>query len=200
MRPGDFSPGNKSYDVASWAGFIASMRPGDFSPGNPRSGRRRPRVLSCASMRPGDFSPGNAAPPGWRGNLAAAAASMRPGDFSPGNGRQHNLMQFRDFFRFNEAGGFLPRKHRDRVAAAVDQESGASMRPGDFSPGNPRMHGGQGGPDQIPASMRPGDFSPGNVQAELPARGVDASMRPGDFSPGNASEAAGCSQSRASLQ
>ena len=65
--------------------------------------------------------------------------------------------------RFNEAGGFLPRKQHVLLAARPRHPRAASMRPGDFSPGN------------LPtikylkrfwemASMRPGDFSPGNSQ------------------------------------
>ena len=68
---------------------------------------------------------------------------------------------------------------------AICKRSSASMRPGDFSPGN--LSGvGAGAGVRVEASMRPGDFSPGN---EPPAAGTDrgrlASMRPGDFSPGN---------------
>ena len=60
---------------------------------------------------------------------------------------------------FNEAGGFLPRKP-GRIAGKgfVDL---ASMRPGDFSPGNcAQVFGANAGASR--ASMRPGDFSPGN--------------------------------------
>ena len=76
------------------------------------------------------------------------------------------------------------------------------MRPGDFSPGNPRAD-----PllvDHLPrASMRPGDFSPGN-HAEQRVADVDredpASMRPGDFSPGNWSRQLIASAASAALQ
>ena len=60
-------------------------------------------------MRPEDFSPGNV-----DGCVGAAAGSGR---------------------RFNEAGGFLPRKLARRMAEA-SQDMEASMRPEDFSPGN----------------------------------------------------------------
>ena len=36
---------------------------------------------------------------------------MRPGDFSPGNPTDHDLEADTTQIRFNEAGGFLPRKH-----------------------------------------------------------------------------------------
>ena len=39
-------------------------------------------------------------------------ASMRPGDFSPGNARRMARASIYASWRFNEAGGFLPRKHR----------------------------------------------------------------------------------------
>ena len=44
----------------------------------------------------------------------------------------------------------------------VDLLSAASMRPGDFSPGNPHRLGSAAGAQLVQASMRPGDFSPGN--------------------------------------
>ena len=84
-------------------------------------------------MRPEDFSPGNPAVPlsGHR----PAIASMRPEDFSPGNIASW-IERRADPHRFNEAGGFLPRKP---WATVVEQYSSkqASMRPEDFSPGNP---------------------------------------------------------------
>ena len=59
---------------------------------------------------------------------------MRPGDFSPGNSAAAHLVGQR--YRFNEAGGFLPRKHGQRCLERLRQAREASMRPGDFSPGN----------------------------------------------------------------
>ena len=86
----------------------------------------------------------------------------------------------------------------------------ASMRPGDFSPGNlgasrlggslDRSFNEAGGflprklravrgrhPPVAHASMRPGDFSPGNsIEIAAISENIHrASMRPGDFSPGN---------------
>ena len=63
---------------------------------------------------------------------------MRPGDFSPGNiaGKYSAAARGAQFpGGFNEAGGFLPRKQRAdrRLEGVLDL---ASMRPGDFSPGN----------------------------------------------------------------
>ena len=62
-------------------------------------------------MRPGDFSPGNPAPP--PGASAARATAC-----------------------FNEAGGFLPRKPLKKWERRIRSPQRASMRPGDFSPGN----------------------------------------------------------------
>ena len=58
---------------------------------------------------------------------------MRPGDFSPGNVPPEGRTTIDR--RFNEAGGFLPRK-LDHVVQDLLLLL-ASMRPGDFSPGNP---------------------------------------------------------------
>ena len=65
-----------------------------------------------------------------------APASMRPGDFSPGNRPPRLTPPRRERAGgFNEAGGFLPRKP-SRTTAAKTRHERASMRPGDFSPGN----------------------------------------------------------------
>ena len=62
-------------------------------------------------------------------------ASMRPEDFSPGNPvRIASSSASPITIRFNEAGGFLPRK--PEMIAALRTALGASMRPEDFSPGN----------------------------------------------------------------
>ena len=111
---------------------------------------------------------------------------MRPGDFSPGNTAAMARRPARASTRFNEAGGFLPRK-RVPHARRGHVRAHASMRPGDFSPGNGSV---ARQPQHVftCASMRPGDFSPGNqARHELQERrgGERASMRPGDFSPGN---------------
>ena len=58
---------------------------------------------------------------------------MRPEDFSPGNSARR--CRPLGATRFNEAGGFLPRK-RDQAHDARGVAEGASMRPEDFSPGN----------------------------------------------------------------
>ena len=112
------------------------MRPGDFSPGNPSERDGSSHRCGFASMRPGDFSPGNPPIPGRRRSRQSA-------------------------LRFNEAGGFLPRKHGER-GLRVTGETAASMRPGDFSPGNPLARNSGRPPIDATASMRPGDFSPGN--------------------------------------
>ena len=86
---------------------------------------------------------------------------------------------------FNEAGGFLPRK-LDSTRAYMTFLRTASMRPGDFSPGNVTNEAPLSRELNL-ASMRPGDFSPGNTCETSHAHGssIGASMRPGDFSPGN---------------
>ena len=63
-------------------------------------------------MRPEDFSPGNDDSK-WDMVAAATYASMRPEDFSPGNASRRWSRRGRSS-RFNEAGGFLPRKHDPR--------------------------------------------------------------------------------------
>ena len=138
MRPEDFSPGNLSLRQRwrrEWH-CLASMRPEDFSPGNLSLRQRWRREWHClASMRPEDFSPGNCR---YRLSVSAFSevASMRPEDFSPGNMRTPLRAHLAVDRRFNEAGGFLPRK-RDPVGARGDDVAElASMRPEDFSPGN----------------------------------------------------------------
>ena len=60
-------------------------------------------------MRPEDFSPGNHGnAKRWR--YVRREASMRPEDFSPGNRPARPRSRGRGGARFNEAGGFLPRK------------------------------------------------------------------------------------------
>ena len=62
-------------------------------------------------MRPEDFSPGNSDERS-AGRHVAERASMRPEDFSPGNGGGRISTRYLPRRRFNEAGGFLPRKLR----------------------------------------------------------------------------------------
>ena len=85
------------------------MRPGDFSPGNQEHESHGRNHADEASMRPGDFSPGNGCSPA-RGLQEIRGASMRPGDFSPGNSSPLLELMSSLVNRFNEAGGFLPRK------------------------------------------------------------------------------------------
>ena len=59
---------------------------------------------------------------------------MRPEDFSPGNTYSLNSL-LATVFSFNEAGGFLPRKHVSAWYVRLRRHV-ASMRPEDFSPGN----------------------------------------------------------------
>ena len=101
---------------------------------------------------------------------------------------------------FNEAGGFLPRKH-DLEILVRSVRIAASMRPGDFSPGNPSELRAALRAERK-ASMRPGDFSPGNEGVEGAGRHghPDASMRPGDFSPGNTTLRSLCAVSGSPLQ
>ena len=95
------------------------MRPGDFSPGN-EVVRLGLGFFEGASMRPGDFSPGNVLAPLHDVSLGPGGASMRPGDFSPGNFTVETIIVSRHQ-GFNEAGGFLPRKHvRETFLGASD--------------------------------------------------------------------------------
>ena len=205
---GGFLPRKPAWVDRMAAEAGASMRPGDFSPGNAEPGRRseidpyrfneaggflpRKRVegaagetrRSVASMRPGDFSPGNA---GLAADLMRRlpAASMRPGDFSPGNAPRGSTSMPPTGSRFNEAGGFLPRKLRSPGATAApdvcfNEAGGFLPRKRIADPSWTRMPAGH-------ASMRPGDFSPGNLRRIAVHTMAErrASMRPGDFSPGN---------------
>ena len=84
------------------------MRPEDFSPGNMYADSLVLIISPSASMRPEDFSPGNLDAGGYQ-TLDVERASMRPEDFSPGNPAPRPAPA-RSASRFNEAGGFLPRK------------------------------------------------------------------------------------------
>ena len=143
-----------------------------------------------ASMRPGDFSPGNVHRAGAAEARAGREASMRPGDFSPGNQRMLSSSRPRPHLCFNEAGGFLPRKHAGDLAQPASGKIGFNEAGGFL----PRKHSARHylAAPSIQASMRPGDFSPGNVD-EMASfmRRRAASMRPGDFSPGNVETLAG---------
>ena len=85
---------------------------------------------------------------------------MRPEDFSPGN-HPSSLRTQKNEKRFNEAGGFLPRKPYV-YPLTMENNINASMRPEDFSPGNINANRMR---DKLNfyASMRPEDFSPGNL-------------------------------------
>ena len=68
--------------------------------------------------------------------MAAITASFNEaGGFLPRKPAQSTLSGPLSELRFNEAGGFLPRKPRAGECPAAGAP-GASMRPGDFSPGN----------------------------------------------------------------
>ena len=86
-------------------------------------------------MRPGDFSPGNVDLEFAR--LDHALGFNEAGGFLP---RKRSIRSVPDSGlqrSFNEAGGFLPRKHG--LMGSYYTTTGASMRPGDFSPGNIRQ-------------------------------------------------------------
>ena len=110
---------------------------------------------------------------------------MRPEDFSPGNFVAARRRRRRRR-RFNEAGGFLPRKH-DQPGPGAALRAVASMRPEDFSPGNARKRWcWRGGAP--PCFNEAGGFLPRKqTRIAIPhlALGLYASMRPEDFSPGN---------------
>ena len=120
MRPGDFSPGNRTGQATVLSTEVRFNEAGGFLPRK----RYRPAMFGrnrIASMRPGDFSPGNPAPRP-RASLPPRRASMRPGDFSPGNIVCTPLVISR-WVGFNEAGGFLPRKLRDMVAKITPENA-----------------------------------------------------------------------------
>ena len=140
MRPGDFSPGNSaSCGAAGMAAQPCFNEAGGFLP--------RKRALAAAaladqrqaSMRPGDFSPGNSRRcPGCR-RAPAARCFNEAGGFLPRKPRRRaaaSALSGRGRLGFNEAGGFLPRKPGGRERPLSDAGAAASMRPGDFSPGN----------------------------------------------------------------
>ena len=84
-------------------------------------------------MRPEDFSPGNPPPP--RRSRRRSCRFNEAGGFLPRKQyRRHGRPPF-PRSRFNEAGGFLPRK-REYKPEHKDKYPQASMRPEDFSPGN----------------------------------------------------------------
>ena len=88
---------------------------------------------------------------------------MRPGDFSPGNAVCGRRCDPRMTDCFNEAGGFLPRKR----AASRGPASAGRRRFNEAGGFLPRKlpPGGNSFPENHEASMRPGDFSPGNRSA-----------------------------------
>ena len=164
MRPG-ISPGNAGSRAAisgrCTTGGGGFNEAGGFLP-RKRADAEGHRVLGCPSFNEaGGFLPRK---PARRSPMLAmrthsVRASMRPGDFSPGNvrcpsPRRHRSPRFNEaggflprkpprgrprartgLRCFNEAGGFLPRKHEAEVCDSAEVY-GASMRPGDFSPGN----------------------------------------------------------------
>ena len=87
---------------------------------------------------------------------------MRPGDFSPGNFHVSQHIAYTNLEGFNEAGGFLPRKRGGGNWSSRSRTRWSFNEAGGFLP---RKHGPSPPPPPDPtASMRPGDFSPGNPQ------------------------------------
>ena len=113
MRPGDFSPGNTSSAFASTRPSRGFNEAGGFLPRKRYSSRRPITGSADRFNEAGGFLP--------RKQPAAVRDAARS---APG---------------FNEAGGFLPRKHPHGLPAGDHRR--ASMRPGDFSPGNPSVPG-----------------------------------------------------------
>ena len=112
------------------------MRPEDFSPGNMEWYGHVSQCCACASMRPEDFSPGNAGQ-GCSDPDLLQEASMRPEDFSPGNiSGTHTIQRYRN--GFNEAGGFLPRKHQTASQPALRIEESFNEA-GGFLPRKPEL-------------------------------------------------------------
>ena len=87
---------------------------------------------------------------------------MRPGDFSPGNPSADQAARTVPHPRFNEAGGFLPRKLADQApSGGVGGQSSCFNEAGGFLP-RKLTCGSCARTRFYRASMRPGDFSPGN--------------------------------------
>ena len=165
------------------------------------------RLANPASMRPPEFTGGNSRSRGW--GRASRAASMRPPEFTGGNARipresgQRNL-------GFNEAAGIHRRKpgacgrlatvcavcfneaagiHRRRQSYSgrplVLHFAVASMRPPEFTGGNPRVSALTCG-SRISFNEAAGIHrrKPGRWRQHLEVT-VNASMRPPEFTGGN---------------
>ena len=117
---------------------------------------------------------------------------MRPPEFTGGNARPRLAAPRLALPGFNEAAGIHRRKrtavHRDARAGALR----ASMRPPEFTGGNPRV-GSAYLRRVVRASMRPPEFTGGNWRSCLPPYHAvtSASMRPPEFTGGNLPEQAG---------
>ena len=134
-------------------------------------------------MRPGDFSPGNRHRGAGAGRPAAGGFN-EAGGFLPRKHGAHRRGRFRTA-GFNEAGGFLPRKPvGDGDHVGRRRRCAASMRPGDFSPGNARSWKE---PSATTSFNEAGGFLPRKPEDRSVVGHLcsTASMRPGDFSPGN---------------
>ena len=135
MRPGDFSPGNRH--VAGHGLVLvcdASMRPGDFSPGN-MSGAGGWRRCTARFNEAGGFLPRKPPRPSTPPSPTRRGRFNEAGGFLPRKPPRCREAARSIRPRFNEAGGVLPRKHEAEVCDSAEVY-GASMRPGDFSPGN----------------------------------------------------------------
>ena len=92
---------------------------------------------------------------------------------------------------FNEAAGIHRRKRR-RGGGMKWPLGLASMRPPEFTGGNPCSQGPQRGGDAV-ASMRPPEFTGGNRRSSTERCSCStASMRPPEFTGGNASGSSRC--------
>ena len=93
--------------------------------------------------------------------MVTAGASMRPEDFSPGNSSPNTANRPDRHRRFNEAGGFLPRKLPEESSWYQVTASSGFNEAGGFLPRKHLADDPRHGAQNV-ASMRPEDFSPGN--------------------------------------
>ena len=159
MRPEDFSPGNLYANPDTLASQGRFNEAGGFLPRKLPAPQTQHALHDPASMRPEDFSPGNLC--AYAVGVVGERRFNEAGGFLP---RKHGAIPGRRCGSpsFNEAGGFLPRKHKT-LENSLHWWNGFNEA-GGFLPRKHRPVDGQGS-DSSPASMRPEDFSPGNPDA-----------------------------------
>ena len=113
------------------------MRPPEFTGGNPRA---------CKVLR-----------------NSLSGASMRPPEFTGGNTTGSPTLPVRVARCFNEAAGIHRRKPHLRGVGVANTQHPASMRPPEFTGGNPGAAGALPFARYLHASMRPPEFTGGNI-------------------------------------